>query len=370
MAGGPTSTYCMAPNAPRGTGSIRCRKRRRAWLPAALLSLWPAATAAQAEPPDLSGIVLHVGLPNKMGDRLPMIASGALKGAPYKVEWLEFSATPALLQALRNGDVDVGGNGGSTAIIQSEALSPGAIKIAGIGYFVATGPQSGASALLVAASSSLRSLADLKGRKISALHGTGVEYLLAEALERQHLTQADVRISSLPNSAALAALLNQSIDAWAIWDPQATALLERPDIRLLAWLGDPDDEYEIQYASSRSLEDEKKRAAIEDFLRRLAGAQVWSSRHPAEWAREGSALIGLPESVMLKIAAKTSTLYGLTPDRMDKAVASFTREARFWKEHGKINDVPDIRGIIDGKTNQILLDATRQALAAQPHQPG
>ena len=37
-----------------------------------------------------------------------MLASGALDGAPYRVEWSEFPAAQNLLEALGSGAVDVG----------------------------------------------------------------------------------------------------------------------------------------------------------------------------------------------------------------------------------------------------------------------
>ncbi|HEX7948420.1 MAG TPA: aliphatic sulfonate ABC transporter substrate-binding protein, partial [Phenylobacterium sp.] len=67
-----------------------------------------AACAPQG--PATSGTLLKIGS-QKGGTKALMLASGALVGAPYKVEWSEFAAAQPLLEAIAAGAVDVGAVG-------------------------------------------------------------------------------------------------------------------------------------------------------------------------------------------------------------------------------------------------------------------
>lgn len=313
-------------------------------------------------------LTLHVGLPNKMGDKLPLLASGKLEGAPYDVSWSEFSATPALLQALRTGDIDIGGNGGSTAIILSESLTPGSVKIIGIGKYVGKNADNAGGALIVARDSPIRSFADLRNARISVMRGTGMEYMLARTLQKNGIPLSQANLLPLPNAAALAALLTGRVDVWGAWEPQASIILQRRDVRLLGWLGGHDEQYAIQYASARSLQNPEKRAAIKDFLQRLAAASVWSEAHRTEWAEKGSDLLRSDRNIMLQVADHTAIEYGLSHVEMEAANASFQREAAFWKQAGKITSLPDMRNIIDNSFNDDMTAATlaeKRSIAAR-----
>jgi sulfonate transport system substrate-binding protein len=51
--------------------------------------------------------VLHVGS-QRGGTKAVMLASHALDGAPYTVDWSEFPAAQHLLEAIAGGSVDLG----------------------------------------------------------------------------------------------------------------------------------------------------------------------------------------------------------------------------------------------------------------------
>ncbi|WP_242671995.1 ABC transporter substrate-binding protein [Stutzerimonas kirkiae] len=320
----------------------------------------PTASAGE---PDLSGVVLRVGAPNKIGNRPYLEAAGELDDLTYRIEWSEFSATPALLEALRGGNIDLGGNGGATAIIfEAGNNDASGLKVVASGRPVDGPQQAGSAALLVRADSPYHSIADLKGARLSVMKGSGTQYLLGQVLDRAGLGFDDIQLLNLSNDAALAALLAGHIDAWGIWDPQLSVLLHaRDDLRLLGWVGKREDSYAIQYASAQALADPARRAAIEDFLARLARASVWVAAHPDEWAALSGRLVRVDPVVMRQIGERTRTRYGLTTPQQQALEDAFAAEADYWHAQGTIARRPGIAPLFDHSFNPAMLAATREA---------
>ncbi|WP_324743069.1 hypothetical protein U8326_06435 [Tsuneonella sp. CC-YZS046] len=73
--------------------------------------------------------VLRVGLPNKAGNRALLEAANELKDLPYRIEWSEFNATPALLEAMRSGAVDLGQGGSTALILESGNAASGKLRV-------------------------------------------------------------------------------------------------------------------------------------------------------------------------------------------------------------------------------------------------
>ncbi|MDB5744527.1 MAG: aliphatic sulfonates family transporter, periplasmic ligand-binding protein [Polaromonas sp.] len=143
------------------------------------------------------------------------------------VKWVEFPAGPQLLEGLNLGAVDVGFVGEAPPIF---AQAAGA-KFAYIGYDPAA-PQ--AEAILVPKNSAIKSVTELKGKKIALNKGSNVHYLLVRLLEKNGLKPGDVQPVYLPPADARAAFESGHIDAWVIWDPFAAAAEKAIGARVLA----------------------------------------------------------------------------------------------------------------------------------------
>lgn len=133
------------------------------------------------------------------------------------VRWVEFPAGPQLLEGLNVGSVDVGFVGEAPPIF---AQAAGADFVY-IGHDPAS-PQ--AEAIVVPQDSPVKTVADLKGRKVALNRGSNVHYLLVKALEKHGLRYGDVQPVFLPPADARAAFERGSVDAWAIWDPFLSAV--------------------------------------------------------------------------------------------------------------------------------------------------
>jgi sulfonate transport system substrate-binding protein len=143
------------------------------------------------------------------------------------VKWTEFPSGPVLLEALNVGSIDFGTVGEAPPIF---AQAAGANLV-----YVGHEPASPASeAIVVPKTSAIRSLADLKGKKIALNKGSNVHYLLVKALEKAGIAYADVQTIFLPPADARAAFERGAVDAWAIWDPFLAAAEKQLGARVLA----------------------------------------------------------------------------------------------------------------------------------------
>ncbi|MFT3803113.1 MAG: sulfonate ABC transporter substrate-binding protein [Burkholderiaceae bacterium] len=151
------------------------------------------------------------------------------KLAPLGVEvrWTEFPAGPQLLEGLNVGAIDVGYVGEAPPIF---AQAAGA-RFAYIGNDPAA-PR--AEAILVAEDSPIRSVAELKGRKVALNKGSNVHYLLVRQLEKHGLSIQDITPVYLAPADGRAAFESRNVDAWAIWDPFQAAAEKAIGARVLA----------------------------------------------------------------------------------------------------------------------------------------
>lgn len=149
----------------------------------------------------------------------------AAKG--IEVKWVEFPAGPQLLEGLNVGAIDFGYVGEAPPIF---AQAAGA-NFVYVGH-EETAPR--AEALIVQKDSPIRSVADLKGKKIALNKGSNVHYLLVKLLEKNDLKYSDIQPTFLPPADARAAFERGSVDAWVIWDPYTAAAQQQIGARILA----------------------------------------------------------------------------------------------------------------------------------------
>ncbi|MDP5240815.1 sulfonate ABC transporter substrate-binding protein [Uliginosibacterium sp. 31-16] len=144
-----------------------------------------------------------------------------------EVKWVEFPAGPQLLEGLNVGAIDIGNVGEAPPIF---AQAAGANFI----YVGTEIPSPQAEAILVPKNSAIKTVADLKGKKVVLNKGSNVHYLLVKALEKAGLKYSDITPVFLPPADARAAFEKGSIDAWVIWEPFLSAAEKQANARILA----------------------------------------------------------------------------------------------------------------------------------------
>ncbi|MFT4149008.1 MAG: sulfonate ABC transporter substrate-binding protein [Paracoccaceae bacterium] len=149
---------------------------------------------------------------------LPVIAKqqgvveAALKDQGVGVEWVEFAAGPPLVEALNVGAVHVGWTGDAPPIFGQAAG-------ANIVYVAALPANGQGEAIIAKADSGIKTVADLKGKKVAVGKGTSAHNLLVAALEANGLQFSDIEPVYLSPADAGAAFASDSVSAWSIWDP-------------------------------------------------------------------------------------------------------------------------------------------------------
>ena len=149
---------------------------------------------------------------------LPVIArqqgiiEKAFEAQGTKVSWVEFTAGPPLVEALNVGSINVGWTGDAPPIFGQAAGSA-------ITYVAALPSNGKGEAIIAKPESGIKSLADLKGKKVGVGKGTSAHNLLVVALEKAGLKFSDIEVIYLSPADAAAAFASDKIDAWAIWDP-------------------------------------------------------------------------------------------------------------------------------------------------------
>jgi sulfonate transport system substrate-binding protein len=136
----------------------------------------------------------------------------ALAPLGYRVEWKEFTAGPALIEALNANSIDIGHSGDSPVVVAQATGVP-------LLYIGNSKASPDAAAIIVPKDSPLKTLADLKGKKVAFDKGSSGHYLAAAALESAGLSLADIQPVYLNPPNARAAFQSGTVDAWSIWDP-------------------------------------------------------------------------------------------------------------------------------------------------------
>ena len=130
-------------------------------------------------------------------------------GVPIK--WVLSQGSNRALEFLNSGSVDFGSTAGLAAVLSKANGNP--IK----SVYVFSRPEW--TALLVAKDSPIKSLKDLKGKKIAATKGTDPFLFLLRSLHQEGLSKSDVEILALQHADGRAALEQGRVDAWAGLDP-------------------------------------------------------------------------------------------------------------------------------------------------------
>ena len=231
------------------------------------------------------------------------------------VKWTEFPAGPVLLEGLNVGSIDFGTVGEAPPIF---AQAAGANLV-----YVGNEPASPASeAIVVPKGSGLRTLADLKGKKIALNKGSNVHYLLLKALEKAGVAYADIQPVFLPPADARAAFERGSVDAWAIWDPFLAAAEKQLGARVLADGKGLVANYQF-YLASRTYA-EKNPEILRIVLDEVAKVDDWGRNNPDEVATILSAQTGLSKEVVALAVSRYA--YGVKPVSVD-VIASQQRVA-------------------------------------------
>ena len=187
-----------------------------------------AATAALAQ----TNPIVRIGYQKSSTLIAVLKAQGALEREltplGVKVSWHEFTSGLPLLEALNLDNLDFSADVADTVPVFAQAAN------AELTFVAQEAPSPSAQAILVRADSPLKSVADLKGKKVGFAKAAGSHYLLLAALAKAGLSFKDIEPAYLTPADGRAAFEKGAIDAWAVWDPFLAAAQKQSNARVLA----------------------------------------------------------------------------------------------------------------------------------------
>lgn len=204
------------------------------------------------------------------------------------VKWTEFTAGPVQLEALNVGSIDFGDVGEAPPIFAQAAGAP-------LAYVAATVPRPKAEAVLVPKGSAIKTVADLKGKKIALNKGSNVHYFIVKLFEKHGLPYTDLNLVYLPPADARAAFEKGSVDAWVIWDPFLAAAEKSLDARILADATGVVGNRGYYFSSLDYVARNADVLAI--AVEEINKIDVWGAANKGDYAGELATLWGLPRPV-------------------------------------------------------------------------
>ena len=134
------------------------------------------------------------------------------KATGYKINWRQFGGGGEVIKAMASGAVqigEVGSAGIAAAVSRGEPLE----------LFWILDDIGSAEALVVKKTSGIKTIADLKGKKIAMPFNSTTHFHTMVALEQAKINPADVQILNMRPPEVRAAWQRGDIDATFIWDP-------------------------------------------------------------------------------------------------------------------------------------------------------
>ena len=263
---------------------------RRRLLAQALATSALASTGGLALAQKPTGRVLRVG--HQKGWLSILKGRGTLEKelAPLgvTVTWTEFNAGPVQLEALNVGAIDFGDVGEAPPIFAQAAGAP-------LVYAGATVPRPRLEAIIVPKDSPIKTIADLKGKRVAYNKGSNVQYFLVKLLEKNGLQYGDVQSVFLPPPDARAAFQKGAVDAWIIWDPFLASAQKTLDARLLADASGVVNN-RAYYFTSRDFAS-KNADVLKIAIRQINDIDTWASKNKTAAAAELSAVLGLDKGI-------------------------------------------------------------------------
>jgi sulfonate transport system substrate-binding protein len=320
------------------------KPRAIAYLFALLLLPLGAVRSVDAEP-----VTLRVGVASQLGPDTWLKAAGLDEGLPYKIEWSYFVASPAGLEALRAGHIDVvmgGGNG----VLGIAARRDSIVAVSAYRNTLFTG-------LVVPQRSPAKSVADLRGKKITIYRAGGSHGTLAQMLASAGVGIDEVTLVNLTPADALAAFSKGEVDAWMVWDPSIAIAQSRFGARVLAVPEDDDiGQYGFHYANRAAIENPAKRAALRDYILRHVRSLEWIKSHPEQWASLQTQLARIDARAAQLSAQRTGIRYSPIDERL---ISNQQQYADLMVDLGVIPRKVQVRSAFDIQFNQELTTALK-----------
>jgi sulfonate transport system substrate-binding protein len=221
-----------------------------------------------------------------------------------EVKWVEFSSGPPMMEAMNVGSIDYGAVGDSPPIF---AQAAGAAIVYAAGQPITNG-----QGILVPQNSMIRSIEELKGKRVGFTKGSSAHNIVVQTLEKAGLSYGDITPVYLTPPDAGPAFANGGIDAWAIWDPYFAIGETKQQGRILI------NAQEITKSNSFYIANRdfaKSHAPVlQQIIDVTASTAAWAEAHRDEVAKSLSAVTGIPLDIQTIAANRSQFRVGPVTD--------------------------------------------------------
>jgi sulfonate transport system substrate-binding protein len=185
------------------------------------------------------------------------------------IEWAMSAGSNKAVEGLSNNTLDFGSTAGAAALLARAAKVP--LK----SIYVFSRPEW--TALVIPGNSTLKTVADLKGKKVAVTKGTDPHIFLLRALENAGLSDKDITLVPLQHADGRTAMEKGEVDAWSGLDPMMAQAELGSKAKFL--FRDP---YLNTYGVLNVREDfaEAHPELIERVLRTYEKARQWAIQNP------------------------------------------------------------------------------------------
>jgi sulfonate transport system substrate-binding protein len=235
------------------------------------------------------------------------------------VKWVEFTAGPPMMEAMNAGSIDFGAVGDSPPIF---AQAAGANIVYAAGQPITNG-----QGILVQQNSPIKTLADLKGKRIAFTRGSSANNIVLVALEKVGLSFSDITPVYLGPPEAGPAFANGTIDAWAIWDPYFAIAEVKQNARILV------NAHEIAKTNSFFIANrdfaKNNGIVLRDVIGSLASAAKWAESNRDLVAKSLADVTGIDLDIQTIAARRSAFVIGpITDDILTTQQAVADRYAK------------------------------------------
>ncbi|MDE3080878.1 MAG: taurine ABC transporter substrate-binding protein [Paracoccaceae bacterium] len=279
------------------------------------------------------------------GDPTPMNAARAThefeKATGWKIEWRKFASGTDVIAAMASGDVKV-------AELGSSPLAIAATQGVNLQMFMFDYAIGQSESLIARNGSGIKSLADLKGKRVAVPIGSTSHFSLMGAIKHAGLKPSEVTIMNMKPDQIAAAWQQGTIDAAFIWPPVQTEILKTGKRIVGAdqtaeWGYPTFNAWVVNTAFAKAHKDQ-----LVAFAKAMDKANIAYLDHKAAWTATNPNVEAIAKETGATPAAIPETLTGYTfltlkqqmsPKWMGDAAKAIKETAAFLKSANRIDTV-------------------------------
>ncbi|MBU3730648.1 MAG: aliphatic sulfonate ABC transporter substrate-binding protein [Beijerinckiaceae bacterium] len=248
------------------------------------------------------------------------------------IRWVQSAGSNKALEFLNAGSIDFGSTAGAAALVGKINGNP--IKT----IYVYSRPEW--TALVTKGDSAIKTVADLKGKRIAVTRGTDPHIFLVRALADNKLTEKDVKLVLLQHQDGRLALERGDVEAWAGLDPLMAAAEVEGGAKLF-YRKPEDNTWGV--LNVREEFAQKNPEIVKRVLATYEKARQWSLANPAELKKSLVTATKLPDTVIDKQLQRTELTHGpIGKPQADTIIAA----GLALQEAGVLDKNVDVKGVV------------------------